>query len=410
MGKSCHDFSPLHTQTKALIISVTSSTLDFFPIMATGFEVVGVILGAIPLVIEGIRAYKRIKKGMSRTCNTLILEIETEQTILRELYEGLYDEAEINGDRERKIEENVEHLLGNCSENFTRTAETMHGIIKELKEKLEMNPDGQTPDQPLFARLRLGGTEADFDELVARLRRKSEQLKAMIDLSQKRIAREPKSRKTKQASVIGVARQLLKNACSALSQAMKCTCPNPHKMNLRVETYSSQLLNHGDVEELANKIPIHVVVLFGNFGHHQSSPPWHWEELSLRKYDQLATPQANVNIQPLIAKAKRVRFTEKVESATTLFSMKGKTAQKSPNSGFTVATTPLVDGKLIVNICDDLCRKQCLPNTDYYGHIEDPSAGGKIKFTLSPLRYQPEQPVLHTHPEGCTCGPRENIT
>ncbi|KAK8128010.1 hypothetical protein PG984_009118 [Apiospora sp. TS-2023a] len=111
--------------------------------MATGFEVVGVILGVIPLVIEGVRAYKRSQKGMNRTFNTLILEIETEETILRELFEGLRDEAEIAWDREGRIEEKVDLLLGDCSESFTRTAQSMNETIEELKEKLGMNPHGQ---------------------------------------------------------------------------------------------------------------------------------------------------------------------------------------------------------------------------------------------------------------------------
>ncbi|KAK8127978.1 hypothetical protein PG984_009086 [Apiospora sp. TS-2023a] len=155
-------------------------------------------------------------------------------------------------------------------------------------------------------------------------------------------------------------------------------------MSLRVEAYSSALFSRGDVEELATKIPIHVVMLFGNPRHHESNSPWHWEEILLRKQEQLFVPQGDLKAQPSIANAKRVRFTEKLTSATTFFSSKATTTQKCSNVEVTVAKTPQVDSQRIVSICNALRRKQYLPNTDCYGYIEGPLEGDPIKFAIRP--------------------------
>ncbi|KAK6852349.1 hypothetical protein PG995_010900 [Apiospora arundinis] len=346
--------------------------------MATGIEVVGVVLGIIPLVIEGIKTYrttydKSTTRGMRRVFGTLITEIETEETILRELYVGLRDEAEINWKKEGTIEKKVDLLLGDCSKSFTRTAQSMKEAIEELKETLGIGPNGEILDRSLFARLKLVWSEADLDKLISRLRRDSERLMAMVDLSQKRVTREPKSRKTKQASMLGVARNLLRTACNALSQAMTCACAEPHNINLRIEAYASQLLCHEDIEELASTIPIHVIVLFDIIGQPQSNHPWHWEEMLLKKHIQLPINQGNTDAQPPLKRSKRVLFTGKIASTASSSGMKAKPTLG--NQG---------DDELIVSVCDALCRKQCLPNTDYYGYIIDNSANNAIKFTIRP--------------------------
>ncbi|KAK7998312.1 hypothetical protein PG989_006352 [Apiospora arundinis] len=144
-------------------------------------------------------------------------------------------------------------------------------------------------------------------------------------------------------------------------------------MNLRVETYSSQLLRNGDVEELATTIPIHVIVLFDIHGQPQSNRPWHWEEMLLKKHVQLPINQGNSATQPPLKVPKRVRFIRKAASTAPLPGMKAKTAQKNQKSD-----------ELVVSICDTLCRKQCLPDTDYYGYIVDNSAKNATKFMIRP--------------------------
>ncbi|KAK8011035.1 hypothetical protein PG990_010000 [Apiospora arundinis] len=190
---------------------------------------------------------------MRRAFTTLITEIEAEETLLSELYDGLRVEAEINWNKEGKIEEKVENLLGDCSESFTRTAQSVKETIEELKETLGIGQNGEILNRSLFGRLKLIWAEADLDKLIARLRRSNERLLAMVNICQKKVTREPRSRKTKQAIMLGVARNLLRTACNALSDAMTCACAEPHNMNLQVETYSSQLLRNGEVEELAKQ-------------------------------------------------------------------------------------------------------------------------------------------------------------
>ncbi|KAK6819497.1 hypothetical protein PG987_015980 [Apiospora arundinis] len=317
--------------------------------MATGIEVVGVILGVIPLVIEGIKTYrstydKSTTRGMKRVFGSLITEIEAEETILRELYVGLRDEAEINWNTGGTIEKKVDLLLGDCSRSFTRTAQSMKEDVEELKERLGIGPNGEILDRSLLARLKLVWVEADLDKLISRLRRNNERLNAMVDLSQKRVTREPKSRKTKQASMLGIARNLLMTACNALSQAMTCACAEPHNMNLRIEAYTSELLRYGDVDELSSTIPIHVIVLFDILGQPQSNRPWHWEEMLLRKHIQLPINQINAATQPPSKVLKRIRLIGKAASTAPLSGMKPKTTQKSQKDDeLVISITILLD-------------------------------------------------------------------
>ena len=80
---------------------------------------------------------------MKRALETLLTQIQAEETILREINDILRDEAAIDWIERDQVEKKVELRLGNCSEAFTRTAEDMQKAFVELKQKLELDSNGK---------------------------------------------------------------------------------------------------------------------------------------------------------------------------------------------------------------------------------------------------------------------------
>jgi len=125
-------------------------------------EVAGLVLAAIPILIEGIKAYS---KGVSTVTVFLRYQIPledlaqvlgAEQTIYRnicnQLLQGLVDnkrKAELlqnpggNAWRDPELQAGLEERLSTSYDAFNRTVKSMGAAMEEIKKLLKLNSKGK---------------------------------------------------------------------------------------------------------------------------------------------------------------------------------------------------------------------------------------------------------------------------
>jgi hypothetical protein len=123
-------------------------------IKMSGFEVIGVVLGLWPVVLNALSVFTATKDG--RGARLLLNELRTEELVYREFAQQLlasdFSEADLLqlSDRKRSnlvlwkdkaLHYTLERRLGDKSEFVLKTLEEMKNILKSLNEKLEANDD-----------------------------------------------------------------------------------------------------------------------------------------------------------------------------------------------------------------------------------------------------------------------------
>ncbi|KAK8064092.1 hypothetical protein PG996_008744 [Apiospora saccharicola] len=354
--------------------------------MATGFEITGVVLGAIPLIIEGIKIYreaagKTTREGYLRRLRILSVELETEQTILRNTYNSILCDikATEGPDMNQEIwkeggalQQRVYERLGASADSFKATAQNMDAVIRELMMKLGLSP-GRKIDTSLLSRLKAAWNGSEYDDLIARLRISNQQLS---ELARQTADLSPKMRSRSQSAIIGLTRELLKNVYNALNSSIRCTCPNRHGVNLQIESYPPSLLRHGDEDKATENILIHAILSFDPSGRNDQATSWQWEEVRIQK-------------------SSRDPFETKDSASIQLTRprpLQKKVASKSSATGALVEMGSLgaVIGKPCYDVVmDDLCQKlgihQSQPPQDAYGLVVDRASPNNNRFKVSSL-------------------------
>jgi hypothetical protein len=127
----------------------------------SGFEVIGVVLGAIPLVIsalehyaDGVRTIRRLIE-YKWELNTLITTLETEDVLFRNTCEALLDGIEDAGAMEELLKDPGGHLwkekrtaerlktrLSTSYDVFFKRIIDMNNALESFKERLGLSSDG----------------------------------------------------------------------------------------------------------------------------------------------------------------------------------------------------------------------------------------------------------------------------
>lgn len=127
----------------------------------SGFEVAGVVLGTIPLLISALEHYKegistiRTWRNYDRELRSLIRNLETErvrfQDICEKLLVGLVSQCQIESMvddpfgpawHEERIRAKIQARLWRSFSNFEDIVKDMEEATKEMMTKLDLQPDG----------------------------------------------------------------------------------------------------------------------------------------------------------------------------------------------------------------------------------------------------------------------------
>lgn len=149
----------LRRQSKRHYLARTRDADINYPLkpMATGIEIAGVVLGAIPLIIEGIKIYREAagrttREGYPGPLRNFPVELETEQTILRSTYNRILCDIKATEGPDMNMEiwkegstlqQRVYERLGSSADSFKATAQNMDAVIQELMGKLGLSLGGK---------------------------------------------------------------------------------------------------------------------------------------------------------------------------------------------------------------------------------------------------------------------------
>jgi hypothetical protein len=152
----------------------------------SGLEVVGLVLGAIPLLISGLEHYaegvQTIRRliGYKWELKSLINSLRTEDSIFENtcetLLDGLAHPSKIEsllkdpgGDELRTpdLSRKLENRLGDAYAIFFENVAAIHGSIKTFQERLGLGPDGKVTFFPIL--IRKGQSRCRLAGLLCRL-------------------------------------------------------------------------------------------------------------------------------------------------------------------------------------------------------------------------------------------------
>lgn len=282
----------------------------------SGIEVVGILLGAFPLIISGIEHWHNVAKVggylwrvrkeytkclrdvkyheilYKRNLRALLLSIAGEPDDVA----SLVDDAGGSGWKDPKLQERLEARLQESFTVYMEIITEMNETAEELKKELCFNkttvqeklipPDAKKQRQPSPNRSKSLAVKSTFDysvfrvnfslreinriELFARLKECNERLEKLFSTSDQVSAlQDAPPSTTKQMSILETAFKKASRKSDLLFKALKksldCSCQQYHFANLRLE--------HRTLPEICFEIILMFVVP------NQESTPWSWQEL-----------------------------------------------------------------------------------------------------------------------------------
>lgn len=128
----------------------------------SGFEVAGIVLGSIPIVVSALEFYVKGVGTMGRwrrftlELETLILKLETEEAKLQNVYEKLLRDIVSDDQIEPMLKDpfgllwrepgtvaRIRRKLWRHPKLFEENVRRMNEAMEEMKQKLNIGPDGK---------------------------------------------------------------------------------------------------------------------------------------------------------------------------------------------------------------------------------------------------------------------------
>ncbi|KAI1365123.1 hypothetical protein F5Y08DRAFT_328246 [Xylaria arbuscula] len=358
----------------------------------SGFEVVGIVLGAIPLLISALEHYERGVKTIqvfrrnAKVMHTLATALSTEQTILRNtcetLLSGIIDPRDMkplladpfgpmwqDPDTQALIERRLDHTM----KDFRVLIYSMRQAVEEMRVKLglESNLQIKVNTEPISKR--------EMIKIALQFSTHETSLNRIADINQKL-----------DLMIVGNLRNepyLSRSIFNTLRTSLSCSCASSHSVGFGLPT--PKVIGQADDEEtLDTKGKAHRT--------------WVWDEFVLRlaKIPMnvcAATPlPTSINVAKKNSRLKRVNFldnstTELLMQRLSLISGKSKASQGVASSSQVVTqpfshdrSPPLIQVK-------DICRTLSSNRPDIkdqgpYGYLLDETTQVEQRFELYPFK------------------------
>ncbi|RTE81246.1 hypothetical protein BHE90_004231 [Fusarium euwallaceae] len=244
----------------------------------SGIEVVGLVLGTLPLAIGALKGYRAMLsrvRGADRDLKALIQDLETEhlrlETTCEVLLDGIAPLSRIDemvekpfGPEWEQFSDNIRERLWKGTDKFKEHAKEMQEAAEELREKLCMEADGKTKLNNLEAILAEFRKKAsfslkkkDYEDIIDRIKAANS---VLHDLAGQNRGLEPSRRLRSQARVTKLIRGLSRSIFDALRSAATCRCVQSHDVCLELVPRKAVLVPSDVEDELAKNFNFHVVL------------------------------------------------------------------------------------------------------------------------------------------------------
>ncbi|RYP19185.1 hypothetical protein DL765_003500 [Monosporascus sp. GIB2] len=401
----------------------------------SGLEVVGVVLGTIPLIISAIEHYERVietvhkMRRLAKVMHSLARALSTEQRILENTCETLLGGivpadaikpllAEPFGPLwlDDKIRLEVERRLDYTATDFKGLVKDMIEALQELRIKLDLGSDRKViKDESIAGKRELLKSVAialrfsqheDAVNKIANTNRKLERLLAG------NLRNEPIRKRSSKRRLFSLLQAVTWSIYNALRLSLSCSCAQLHSVNL--ELPAPRLISKTqDEESVVKELNFHLA--FENKPQDSKGKEhrsWVWDEVLLRMADwptkvapAQSAPPACLSPETRKSKvSKGVRFRENLPLLSSMQSASGTVTH--PTTQLTHILPKLAlqvgnqdKGQLIrtgvdsteplqlANLCDTFARtRQNLAPTGIYGYVTDKSAKSPRRFRVYYLK------------------------
>ncbi|KAJ2989831.1 hypothetical protein NUW58_g3266 [Xylaria curta] len=269
----------------------------------SGIEAVGLVLGAIPLIISALEHFQDGKSAVStwrrhaRVVQSLVRNLKTEQGKLYNTCEtllgGIVSPAKLepmlnepfgplwqNEDTKERIERRLDHMY----KSFQETVRDMSIIMEELKSNLGFDSEGQLEWHTGGAikrnimRASLVIKRSSYDQALQGLISKNQTLETIV-MSSLRL--EPSRGKRSRPKYLELFRKVVSSIYKALQLGLCRACPQKHGVSLQL--FAPRLSLRGDEESVIGKLDFRVILSHYSAGLAKLYPPsWMWKEVKLQ--------------------------------------------------------------------------------------------------------------------------------
>ncbi|KAI1121421.1 hypothetical protein F5Y10DRAFT_256363 [Nemania abortiva] len=398
----------------------------------SGFEVIGVVLGTIPLLISAFEHYERgiqtiqIVRRRAKVMHSLAAALSTEQTILRNTCEtllaGIVNPEDLgpllaepfgplwqDPDTRARVERRLDHTL----KDFKALVHSMQEAVEEIRSKLSLGPkcEIRIDDGPIGKR--------DMIKIALQFSTHENSLKRLSDMNQKldlmmtgNLRNEPYRKVPSQEKLFNLLQAISRSIYNALKSSLSCSCARSHGISFGLP--APRVMGRiQDEEALVKRLNFHLV--FANKPQDakgKTHSGWVWDELVLRLAEipinvcaTAALPAAS-NVVAKKARFSHVRFIgdntftplAQAPSPSPL-DKNGSTQSRGVDVSCQATTDPieritphLRETRELVQV-KDICRTLSLsnkrPHTEYqgaYGYLLDTTAQKRQRFEVFPLR------------------------
>ncbi|KAF4817786.1 hypothetical protein CGCSCA5_v005441 [Colletotrichum siamense] len=371
----------------------------------SGFEVAGVVLGTIPLLISALEHYKegistiRAWRNYDRELRSLIRNLQTErvrfQDVCEKLLVGLVSQCQIESMvddpfgpawQEEKVRAKIEARLWRSFSNFEDIIKDMEEATKEMKTKLDLQPDGTIKWQEAtliireFKRASFVLKRSDHAEQMEIIKEGISSLESVID---RNIQLEPTRKLRSQGRLMRLVREISGSVYRALRFSFQCSCA--HEVHLGLASRSVELAQKDEDEDVIQKLDFQLALTYDKNEKTANDEKEQYERVGWEELRVQALPRETVQTSAPVGrpsktkmsgmgKSKSVSFTMS-HSATATATCIGQTSTMVVQQSFSSLSISSSNSGLHehINLCERIRRSQQQLAFDCYGMIRDRS-------------------------------------
>ncbi|RYP79085.1 hypothetical protein DL771_000063 [Monosporascus sp. 5C6A] len=394
----------------------------------TGFEIIGIVLGTIPIAVSLAEEYRKAIQAWrkyDREVKRLILRLKTEQNLLQshceKLLSGIVNHAEIEPMihepfgplwKEQRINGMARQRLWKSYVIFEETVWGMQEAAEKLTKKLEFSSSLQTRrgESGLITcgldRAKYMLRRSQYDELLKVIADGNATLEKLLNASIDPVV-ESSRRIRSEGRFFTLARDISRNVYMALKSSISCNCSVSHGVNLELLPPSVQPIPEDDDNLIVNKMFFRVALAYDPNDRKAKYTTWLWDEVELRVGRQESQRSSDIALtisKPSRKPRKRVQFamttptdagwqSQSQPTTITQPQMMGNSATFLPAAmaSLSVGASLGMPNKTeqapdLIDLCQTIERCQHRGDMKCYGYVSDPSAAEHRKFGVYPLR------------------------
>ncbi|RMJ08407.1 hypothetical protein CDV36_011986 [Fusarium kuroshium] len=370
----------------------------------SGFEIAGIVLGSIPLVIAtlekygtGLSALQRWRK-YQRELQSLIRNLKIEraklQNVCEKLLIGIVKPARIEvlinnpmGDlwREEETLRKVQFRLGKGFESFEATISHLKTTIDEMAERIDSQKNGMASG---FKRAVFTLSRSQYADLLSDIK---DNISNLENLTDRNMELEPARRGRYRGKLFVLLQTISESLYRALSPSLNCACG--HTIGLGLESRATEVFPPGDEEKMINSTSFKIAFSYME----DPDDATIWEEISVKP--NVAVARATFSAKPPTSSTPsnlgqgnnniRLASSSRGSSSTTvLVQTQSSLASMSLNMS-TPCAAPGVGLPVMghLSLCQRIKVGGKQANMASYGTILDTSALGTKEYSLSPIRF-----------------------